>query len=38
MVVAKSQKSKKGEAHENGTKEGPRTRVSSSGETNSPPG
>ena len=29
---------KKGEAPKNGTKEGPGTRVKTSGETNSPPG
>ena len=29
---------KKGEAPKNGKKEGPRTRVKTSGETNSPPG
>ena len=29
---------KKGEAPKNGTKEGPKTRVKTSGETNSPPG
>ena len=35
MVVAKRQK---GKAHENKTKEGPRTRVRSSGKRNSTPG
>ena len=36
MAVAKRQRKEK--AHENGTKENPRTGVRTSGETNSPPG
>ena len=36
--MAVKNKTKKGKAHENKTKEGPRTGVRTSGETNSPPG